>query len=301
MSKISAVVNTKNAAKSLKSCLASLDFVDEIIVADMHSQDETRIIAKQHNAVVVMVPESNHVEMVRNQSVEKAKHPWVLVIDADEQIPMALKERLLKLASDRESTVCAYALARQNIVFGAWIEHSGWWPDYQIRFFKNGTVSWDGKIHEQPIVSGSIEKLPANSSFAIQHSNYESIDDFFARLQRYTKSETNKSTARASTAITSTSITKTFFDDFFRRYYLNRGYKDGLHGTSLSLLQSFYQLTTQLRIWESQQFNPASEEISDAYIAQLLRDWQYWRADARAQQTSGIIRLYWLMRKKLRL
>ena len=302
MSKISAVINTKNASEFLDRCLQSLNFVDEIIVADMNSQDKTCEIAKKYHAKCFNVPESNHVELVRNEAIVKATHPWVLVIDADECIPSALAAKLRSITAGMDSTASAFKIARKNIVFGAWIKHSGWWPDYQIRFFKKGAVSWSGQIHQQPSVTGSIQVLPATEDIAIEHNNYRTIDEFYTRMQRYTRSETEKiQSTPLDTPITSASLLTTFFHDFFSRYYQSEGYKDGLHGTSLALLQSFYQVTTQLRNWEKNNFAASASEISNKWIQQLLRDWQYWQTSKMANQSRGLVRMYWLLRKKLRI
>jgi len=51
-------------------------------------------------------------------------------------------------------------IPRQNIIFSQWIQHSRWWPDYIIRFFKKGRVEWQNAIHSIPITSGRGINLP---------------------------------------------------------------------------------------------------------------------------------------------
>ncbi len=300
MSQITAIVTTHNAAKTLSDCLKSLSFVDEIIVLDMESTDETRGIARKFHTKVISIPPAEYVELVRNTSVKEGTKPWILLVDPDETIPDQLQQKLLSLVDDTHAQISAYKIARKNLVFGTWIQHSGWWPDYQIRFFKRGTVSWSGVIHEQPSVNGAVGVIDASSELAIEHTNYSSLDEYFQRMMRYTQAEVGDKSSKSLTKINSDQLFLAFFNDFFRRYYQDEGYRDGLHGTSLALLQSLYQVTTALRIWEKQQFPYSANTVTDSTINQVISDWKYWQASKMSLQTKGLKKAFWLLRKKLR-
>lgn len=300
MSQITAIVTTHNAAKTLADCLKSLSFVDEIIVLDMESTDETRGIARKFHTKVISIPPAEYVELVRNISVKEGTKPWILLVDPDEKIPDQLQQKLLSLVDDTHAQVSAYKIARKNLVFGTWIQHSGWWPDYQIRFFKRDTVSWSGVIHEQPSVNGAVGVIDASSELAIEHFNYSTLDEYFQRMLRYTKAEVGDKSSKSLTKINSDQLFLAFFNDFFRRYYQDEGYRDGLHGTSLALLQSLYQVTTTLRIWEKQQFPYSANTVTDSTINQVISDWKYWQASKMSLQTKGLMKAFWLLRKKLR-
>jgi glycosyltransferase involved in cell wall biosynthesis len=58
------VINTKNAAETLAKCVESVRWADEILVADMHSLDETVKIASQLQVKVIELPEFGRVEPV---------------------------------------------------------------------------------------------------------------------------------------------------------------------------------------------------------------------------------------------
>jgi glycosyltransferase involved in cell wall biosynthesis len=300
MSQITAIVTTHNAAKTLSDCLKSLSFVDEIIVLDMESTDETRGIARKFHTKVISIPPAEYVELVRNTSVKEGTKPWILLVDPDETIPDQLQQKLLSLVDDTHAQISAYKIARKNLVFGTWIQHSGWWPDYQIRFFKRGAVSWSGVIHEQPSVNGAVGVIDASSELAIEHTNYSSLDEYFQRMMRYTQAEVGDKSSKSLTKINSDQLFLAFFNDFFRRYYQDEGYRDGLHGTSLALLQSLYQVTTALRIWEKQQFPYSANTVTDSTINQVISDWKYWQASKMSLQTKGLKKAFWLLRKKLR-
>ncbi|MBP9781470.1 glycosyltransferase family 2 protein [Candidatus Woesebacteria bacterium] len=300
MSQITAIVTTHNAAKTLPECLQSLSFVDEIIVIDMESTDETRAIARKFHTKVLSIPPAEYVELIRNSSITEGTKPWILLVDPDETIPQRLQQKLVSLIDDSRTQISAYKIARKNLVFGAWIKHSGWWPDYQVRFFKRGSVSWSGVIHEQPSVNGAVGVIDASSELAIEHTNYSSLDEYFQRMMRYTQAEAGNKSEKSFSNITSDQLFVAFFSDFFRRYYQDEGFRDGLHGTSLALLQSLYQVTTALRVWEKQQFPYSDTAITDSTIDQVISDWKYWQASKMSLQTSGLKKAYWLLKKKLR-
>lgn len=300
MSQITAIVTTHNAAKTLPECLQSLSFVDEIIVIDMESTDETRAIARKFHTKVLSIPPAEYVELIRNSSITEGTKPWILLVDPDETIPQRLQQKLVSLIDDSRTQISAYKIARKNLVFGAWIKHSGWWPDYQVRFFKRGSVSWSGVIHKQPSVNGAVGVIDASSELAIEHTNYSSLDEYFQRMMRYTQAEAGNKSEKSFSNITSDQLFVAFFSDFFRRYYQDEGFRDGLHGTSLALLQSLYQVTTALRVWEKQQFPYSDTAITDSTIDQVISDWKYWQASKMSLQTSGLKKAYWLLKKKLR-
>ncbi len=97
--RISAVLNTYNAAEHLDEVLDALHGFDEIILVDMHSTDETRAIATRHGARIIDFERCGICEPARNAAIQAASNPWVLIVDADEIVPPALRDYLYKLIS----------------------------------------------------------------------------------------------------------------------------------------------------------------------------------------------------------
>src|SRR5450759_1251360 len=92
--RISAVINTLNEERNLPFALRSVqDWVDEIVVVDMHSEDATRDIAKQYGARVFLHERLGYADPARAFALEQAVGDWILLIDADELIPAPLSER----------------------------------------------------------------------------------------------------------------------------------------------------------------------------------------------------------------
>jgi len=303
---ISAIIHTKNAAATLTQALESVSFAGEIIVVDMQSSDDSRLIAQKYGATVVSVENTDFVEPARQFGIDQATKDWILILDADEVVPDTLRVVLLKL-SETASDVSGYYLPRLNLVFGKWLKHTGWWPDYQLRFFKRGTVTWPKTLHAQPTVQGKTEKLAADEKFALKHYNYTTVEEFINRLNRYTSLETEHSSHdySATEALTPAAFFKTFTGQFLSRYFKEEGYKDGLHGMSLALLQSMYELTVGLKLWQKQKFADNPSTVDKAAMIAEFRNFQkelnYWLADWEAEESSGLTKLWRQLRRKLKI
>ncbi len=153
MGKLSAVINTLNEEKNLPRAIASVKgLVDEIVVVDMKSDDETVGVAKKLGAKVYEHPRANYVEPARNFALGKANGEWVLILDADEEISEFLAKKIKEIIAKPRADY--FRLPRKNIVFGKWLKYSRWWPDYNIRLFKKGKVLWTEVIHSVPLTTG---------------------------------------------------------------------------------------------------------------------------------------------------
>lgn len=259
--KISVVVNTLNEEKTLTRLLDSIKWAQEIIICDMHSQDKGVEIAKSRGAKVVFHKKEEYVELARNFAISKASNDWILVLDPDEEMTENLSSRLREIAKSM-SQISYVRIPRKNIIFNKWMKASMWWPDYNIRFFKKGKIKWTDKIHRPPEVSGEGLDLPAEEKWAIIHHHYESIPQYLERMIRYTKIQADE-LVKEGYIFHWTDLIKKPLEEFLSRFFANRGFEDGLHGLSLSLLQAFSQLILYLRLWEQTKFKEVKLELSE--------------------------------------
>ncbi len=299
---LSVVIHTKNAAATLKRSLSSVEFADEIVIIDMHSTDDTLQIARRFTRNIYTVKDEGYADPARNFGLQKATGPWILVIDADEVVPPDLAKwikTVVKAEPDTEAVKDAYYLPRKNIIFDHWISHTGWWPDYQLRFFKKGHVEWLPGVHRLPQVTGSYEYVPAEEKLAVNHYNYGSIEEFISRLNRYTDIAADEKSLPAE--VTATQAVKVFNQELCRRLFAEQGVNDGLHGTALSLLQANYELVVFLKQWQKlgfkAQLKPAAviEGFSD-----FKADLAYWIADYHVQHQQGLAQIWWRLRRKFK-
>jgi len=114
--KISACLITLNEERNLPRCLASVaPLVDEIVVVDSGSTDATADIALKYGAHVVHQDWLGYVGQ-KNFALAQAVHPWVLSIDADEEISPGLAAAILRVkndpASDAPDAAAGYEVSR---------------------------------------------------------------------------------------------------------------------------------------------------------------------------------------------
>jgi len=260
--KISAVINTFNEENNLKRAMVSLkDWVDEIVVCDMYSTDNTVKVAKNLGAKVYFYKYSGFVEPARNFAISKTSHEWVLILDADEEIPNELANEIKKML-EKGINSDFVEIPRKNIIFGKWMKASMWWPDYQIRLFKKGYVEWSEKIHRPPKTSGQDLRLSPDESYAILHHNYQSISQFIDRMNRYTDIEA-KQLFKGGYKFDWKDLIKKPLEEFLSRFFANKGYEDGIHGLGLSLLQAFSFLVLYTKLWEMVGFKESSINLSE--------------------------------------
>ncbi|MDQ3008194.1 MAG: glycosyltransferase family 2 protein [bacterium] len=305
---LSVVINTKNAAATLLRTLRSVEKIaDEIVVVDMFSTDRTLEIARTFTSDIYNFKRDvGYVEPARNFALSKATKEWILLLDADEEVPPALAKYIGDVTQsveshDDKSKESVYFLPRKNMIFGQWIENSGWWPDYQLRLFRKGTVEWRPEIHSQPdFEKATAEYLPAQEQLALLHYNYGTVSEYIERLNRYTNQE-----SKSKTISSGLHPVKVFSAEFLRRFFDQHGYKDGMIGSSVSLLQAMYMLTVHLKSWENDKSKGATS-ISNAAsaiheVTSFRAELSYWLADYEVSRASGINKLYWRVRRKYKI
>lgn len=302
MAKISAVINTLNEAKKIGRCLASLKgFANEVIVVDMMSTDSTRDIAKKYGAKVFKHKRVGYVEPARNYAISKAKYDWIIILDADEEITEGLKSYLKKEIKDTKYDY--YRLPRKNIIFSKWMKHSGWWPDYNIRFFKKTNVSWGNEIHSIPLTVGQGTDLPAKEDFAIRHRHYSSVEEYITRMNKYTTIQAKELNKKGVEFKWRFVISKPV-SEFLRRYFAENGYKDGLHGLTVCLLQTLSELVIYAKLWQKQKFRKVKIDQENTYqeLKKASDEFVWWVYESKILTSNNIFKKLWLKtRRKLQL
>lgn len=131
--------------QAIKSALA---VVDEIVVADTGSDDNTRLIAEGYGARVIDVPWRDDFSAVRNAALDEARCDWVLVLDADERLQPIRPVAFQKLLADCD--VAGYRLRIESQ--GGEAGHDR--PTCPVRLFRNHPhVRYCYPVHERIVVA----------------------------------------------------------------------------------------------------------------------------------------------------
>lgn len=299
--KISAVISAYNEEKRLNDCLNSLkDLADETIVVDNTSTDKTAEIARKYSAKIYTMPnEPVMLNKNKNYGFGKATGDWILSLDADERITPALAKEIKKAI--KKKGVEGFEIPRKNIIFNKWIQHSIWWPDYNLRLFKNGSGKFPLRhVHEKLEVSGKVAKLEN----PIEHLNYQTISQYIKKLDStYTESEVEMY-IKSGKNISWYDAIRFPVADFLKTFFLQKGYKDGMHGLVLSILQAFYAFIVFAKIWERKE--NFKDLTPDNFLSEftnetkkLAKDIKYWIYTTKMQE-SKTKKLYFKILRRFR-
>jgi glycosyltransferase involved in cell wall biosynthesis len=244
---LTAIVPTFNEESNIRDCLATLGFADEILVVDSFSTDRTLELAKEFPRVRALqhAYEGNGPQC--NWAMERAEHPWILIVDADERVTPELAREIDRLL-EGEPAAQQYRLARTNVFLGRPIRGSGWGRDRLVRLFRRGSARYpERRVHADIETTGPVPTLEA----PLIHHTFRSFDHSLEKLDRYARwgAEDLLRTGRRA-GLTEIGLRPAW--RFFRSYVLEAGFRDGLHGLVLCGLQAYGVFLKWARLWEMQ-------------------------------------------------
>lgn len=139
MSTVTAALIVRDEARVIGECLASLvGRVDQIVVVDTGSIDDTREIVRDYPAELHRFDWCGDFAAARNHALDRARSAWILYIDADERLSIS-DDALPRLLSDAGKV--AWKLRLQPRV--------GWTAYSELRLFRNDPrIRFEGVIHE---------------------------------------------------------------------------------------------------------------------------------------------------------
>lgn len=287
MATLSVVVSVYNGEKYLENCLLSVnEIADEIIVVDHESTDKSLAIAKKFTKRVFSQKNNpNDIDRQKNYGFEKATKEWILSLDADEKLTLESAQEIKRVLSS-DSIYTAYRIPRKNIIFDKWIQHTGWYPDYQLRLFVKGKGKYVSKhVHEELELDGSVSTLMS----PLEHEAYQSIYQFLHRgLTVYALNEAESLRDKGYKFSFSDCI-KFPLKEFLSRFFARSGYKDGFHGLMLSLLMASYHLAVFAYLWEYEKF-PETNNASSLLLKEIEnagKELTYWSDSMHIEQTKN--------------
>ena len=222
------VVITKNAAKCLENCLKSADWIENKIVVDSGSSDNTVDIAKRAGANVI------HQEWLgfgpqKQFAVMQAPTDWVLCLDADEFLSQELSQSLKSLFEQNE-LLDAYKFPRSNKFLGRFLKRGEGYPDWSLRLFNKTKARWsDDLVHEKVVAIGSGPLKVGKLSGDLMHESGESISHYIEKQNRYTDIQAQLMIEKG-VKVTGSRLIFSPFMRFVKFYFIKRGFLDGLPG-----------------------------------------------------------------------
>lgn len=246
MSKISAVILTRNSEEMIADCIDSVSFCDEVIVIDNGSTDRTLELVKLLGAKIYETKSKSFADL-RNFGLSKVRTKWVLYIDDDERVSGELKNSIKGHVSGiKGKEVAAYRIKRKNFYLG---NHE--WPQIETHtrlFNKNSLREWRGALHETPVVEGEISELDG----FIMHYTHRNLSQMVKKTVEWSGIEAELRHKANHPKMSTWRFFRVMITAFYDSYIRQKGYKAGTAGLIESMYQAFSMFITYGRLWELQ-------------------------------------------------
>jgi glycosyltransferase involved in cell wall biosynthesis len=280
---ISVLILTRNEEHDLPGCLASVAWSDDVRVLDSLSDDRTVEIAERHGATVHQRRFDNYAAQ-RNAGLHELpwRHPWVLILDADERIPAALAAEMRDFAAAPPAGVTAARMRRRDFLFDRWLAHCQMSPFY-IRLVMPRHARYEREVNEVLRVEGAVHDLrepfdhyPFSKGMAhwiAKHNTYSTME---ARCVIDSRRGAVPFSPRL--AFTARDFNERRFHQkelFYRMparplvkflylYVVRRGFLDGRAGFTYAMLQSVYEWFIVLKTRELAAAESPVPPVTDA-------------------------------------
>jgi len=267
MASISVLILTLNEETNLAECIDSCAWSDDIVVFDSFSTDRTCEIAAGKSVRLLQRRFDNYAAQ-RNAALAEVpyKHPWVLMVDADERTPEDLVHEMLEAVTTADSDIALFRMRRKDYFLGRWLRRSSGYPSWFGRLVRLGRVRVERAVNEEYIADGKIVHLRSHlHHFPLN----KGIAYWYERHNRYSDVEAQ---AKAQAHSSRLSIAALFRGDpiarrralkqlvyrlpmrpsiwFLYLYVFRMGFLDGAAGLAFSRMRASYETMIDMKVLE---------------------------------------------------
>lgn len=255
---LSVLILTLNEEANIVACLESVRWCDDVVVLDSFSTDRTVELARAGGARVVQRAFDDYARQ-RNFGLREIayRHPWVLMLDADERVPEELRAEMLAAVTRAADSTALFSMRRKDHMFGRWIRRGSGYPTWFGRLARIGRVWVERPINEEFHAEGERALLSAH----LHH--YPFNKGLSAWLQKHDRYSTMEAELRAGAPPGPLRLASLFGRDplarrrelkalvyrlpgrpvvmFAALYVIRGGFLDGRAGLTFSLLRAWYE------------------------------------------------------------
>lgn len=247
MPTLSVAMIVKNEAQDLAACLDTVKgWVDEIVILDSGSTDETEQIAEQYGAKFYVNTDWQGFGKQRQLAQQYVTSDYVLWLDADERVTPELKQSILQAVKNDEQNA-VYKIGRLSEVFGRQIRHSGWYPDYVVRLYRTTFAKYgDELVHEKVHFpkDANVKKLTGD----LLHFTYKDVHHYLVKSASYAQAWSIQKAKAGKKASLFDGVTHAL-GCFVKMYLLKAGFLDGKQGFLLAILSAHSTFVKYADLW----------------------------------------------------
>jgi glycosyltransferase involved in cell wall biosynthesis len=270
MSSISILILTLNEEANLPACLEGCAWCDDVVVFDSFSGDKTCEIAALKGARVFQRQFDDYAAQ-RNAALTTVsyKHPWVLMLDADERTPADLVAEMSQAVAAAAPEAAMFRMRRKDMFLGRWLRRSSGYPTWFGRLVRVGRVHVERAVNEEYVASGSVGYLRAH---LVHYPFNKGLSYWLERHNRYSTMEAGALLAQRGAPLDGWALLGR--DPIARRralkrlayrlpmrpslvflywYIIRLGFLDGRAGYAFVRLRTTYELLIDLKVLEQRQ------------------------------------------------
>ena len=245
--RISLFIIAKNEAHRIAACIASAkDVVNEIVVIDGHSTDNTAQLCRELGAQVY-TREFDGFANQKNFALSKVTGQWALNLDADERLSPALKDEIVQAVQNPK--IAGYYLPFCNYFLGKKMRFSGLNKEKHLRLVRTQKAHYvGGLVHEGLEVNGPLATL----TNPVNHFSYDNIEDYFTKFNKYTTLAA-KQLYQNGRHFSLLRVLFTLPFEFIKHYVLKLGFLDGIRGLFWASFSTYYVYVKYAKLWQLEQ------------------------------------------------
>lgn len=267
MGSISVLILTLNEELNLGECLESCAWSDDIVVFDSFSTDRTPEIAARPGVRFIQRRFDNYAaQRTAALATVQFRHPWVLMVDADERTPGDLAAEMQRAVAGAAPDIVMFRMRRKDFFLGKWLRRSSGYPTWFGRLVRPARVRIEREINEEYIADGKVVHL---QSHLLHFPFNKGIAHWYERHNRYSSMEAIAKLSLRSTALPLKSLLH--IDPIGRRralkqfayrlpmrpsiwflylYVFRLGFLDGRAGLAFSRMRASYEMIIDLKALE---------------------------------------------------
>jgi glycosyltransferase involved in cell wall biosynthesis len=233
---ISVVIIAKDEAHIIGNTLQSLQpLINDIVVVDSGSTDDTIKICRQFNASVIETGWEGY-GVNKNKGIDAAKHDWILSLDADEAVDDELRTSLQQLPLNNDKEV--FNIRFKNFFCNKWIRFGEWGFDTHIRLFNRKQVKWNtAAVHESLLFPQNVKVTTLKGN--VLHYTVRNRQEYADKMKGYAMMNARKYAELGKRP----NFFKQYFSPLFaflQHYIFRLGFLDGKEGFIIAKTTAHY-------------------------------------------------------------
>lgn len=256
--RLSVVMIVKNEADNLRQSLPAVaDWVDEIIILDSGSADDSQAVAEQYGAQWFVNTEWPGFGRQRQIAQSYANGDWILAVDADEIITAELRESIeevIKTPSTEQSVV--YGIRRIDCIFGHPIDYPLWRNKAHWRLYSRELHYNDNLVHESVVVG---DRATAVLPGYMLHQTAATPEFWLRKRLSYAEAWANDRAAQQKSVSFFGIIARSSWA-FVKQYFVDGRFLKGRYGFIYATMFTHYTFNKYLMLFERNQSDEGERE-----------------------------------------